>query len=426
MAPIGDALLDKGSRPGLMQVLKVFLPIGILSFGGTAANMAMFMRILVDELKWVSKTHYSELLGLVQSLPGASAAQILLCTVTVTTGSWVCGIVAMLLFMIPAAVVMALIGLHLGTGLHGSSVLTSYQEELRPLEGAIGCVAIALVAGGAWELGQKLATDRLTKGLWLMTCLACFASASEPGLNAGLTVGCLLLSGIVALSFYPAKAQDQAGANTEVIATGISRPVGHLLFWSGWVLLAVIFIWPFFGEMPPVLTAIAPYYRVGCLVFGGGPVVIPLLLFELISSNAISAQEFSMGFAVVQLMPGPMFNLAAFCGALHGGLSGASMAWAAMTLPGITMALGALPFYAALRQQDTVQRALKGVNAAAAGLMGAALLLLWKTIVGTSSPRICLSLVFAGAQQIFGVKAYWLVLLGLALGLGSMGAGVDF
>lgn len=425
--PEQEALLGtEKTKPGMCDVLKAFLPIGFLSFGGTAANMALLMSKIVEELKWCDKTQYSELLGLSQSLPGPSAVQILLLTVTMATGRPSCGVVAALCFLIPAGVVMALIGLHLGEGSHMQGVVKEYQDELKPLEGCIGCAAIALVAGGALELGQKLIVDGFTKGVWLCTALCCFASAVLPGLNAGLTLACLGLSGIAGVFWYPSKIEEKAkeiDADAEAAATGISRPCGHILFWGSWALLPVFFVWPLFAELPPLVAAIAPFYNVGVLVFGGGPVVIPLLLFQLVSNKLVTTSEFSLGFAVVQLMPGPMFNLSGFCGALRNGVLGAVLAWTAMIVPGITMALGALPFYTILRKSDTVQRGLKGVNAAAAGLMGAALLLLWKTVVGTSSPRICLCLSFIGAQQILGVKAYWMVLLGLTCGTCLMVAG---
>mmetsp|Transcript_37544 Transcript_37544/g.69875 ORF Transcript_37544/g.69875 Transcript_37544/m.69875 type:complete len:445 (-) Transcript_37544:14-1348(-) len=408
-------------HPGLGSVLRAFFPIGFLSFGGTAANMAMFMKLMVEELKWVSKTQYSELLGLCQSLPGPSAAQILLCTVTVATGRPSCGIIALLFFMIPASIVLALLGSQLGKTEDLSERLNDYHIKAELVENwsaSIGCVAIALVAGGAWELGQKCAVDKLTKCIWLGTCLVCFATLHLTELNAPLTLGCLVFSAVAALAYYPANTQDTSSA--DIVAVGISSLAGYFLFWIGWLLLAVLFIWPLFAELPPTLAMIAPYYRVGCLVFGGGPVVIPLLLFQLVSIQAITSKQFSLGFAAVQLMPGPMFNLSAFTGALHHGFSGALLCWAAMILPGISMALGALPFYVKLRREDRVQRALKGVNSAAAGLMGSALLLLWQEFVDldkhSSVKRICLSLLLTGSQQIFSVKAYWLVLIGLSLG----------
>lgn len=426
MAAVADnkmPLLDQDNpQPGLASVLRAFFPIGFLSFGGTAANMAMFMKLMVEELKWVSKAQYSELLGLCQSLPGPSAAQILLCTVTVATGRPSCGIIALLFFMIPASIVLALLGSQLGDAKDLSDRLSDYNINAELVENwsaSIGCVAIALVAGGAWELGQKCAVDKLTKCVWLGTCLACFASLKSPELNAPLTLGCLVLSSFAALAYYPAN--TQATSPADVVAVGINNLAGFFFFWYNWVLLALLFIWPLFAELPPTVAMIAPYYRVGCLVFGGGPVVIPLLLFQLVSIQAITSKQFSLGFAAVQLMPGPMFNLSAFTGALNHGFSGALLCWTAMILPGISMALGALPFYVKLRREDRVQRALKGVNAAAAGLMGSALLLLWQEFVDlrTGSPvkRICLSLFLTGSQQIFNVKAYWLVLIGVSLGI---------
>ena len=63
-------------------------------------------------------------------------------------------------------------------------------------------------------------------------------------------------------------------------------------------------------------------------MFGGGPVVIPLLLLQLVSQHLVTSDQFLLGFAVVQILPGPMFNLAAFAGGLiSGDFTGAFLAW---------------------------------------------------------------------------------------------------
>jgi chromate transporter len=72
-----------------------------------------------------------------------------------------------------------------------------------------------------------------------------------------------------------------------------------------------------------------------------------------------------------------MFTLAAYLGArlpgADGGLVGASVALAAIFLPGFLLAVGVLPLWRSIVSRPAAARAVAGVNAAVVGLLGAAL-----------------------------------------------------
>ena len=46
-------------------------------------------------------------------------------------------------------------------------------------------------------------------------------------------------------------------------------------------------------------------------------VVLPLLANEVVATGWVSESDFLTGFALVQAMPGPLFNFAAYLGARH-------------------------------------------------------------------------------------------------------------
>ena len=48
------------------------------------------------------------------------------------------------------------------------------------------------------------------------------------------------------------------------------------------------------------------FWRMGALIFGGGQVVIPMLLEELVGGGLLSETQFFNGFALAQAMPGPL------------------------------------------------------------------------------------------------------------------------
>jgi len=181
------------------------------------------------------------------------------------------------------------------------------------------------------------------------------------------------------------------------------------------------------------LGVISIFYRCGSLVFGGGPVVVPILLNELEPSGLLSPRQFLLGFGAVNILPGPLFNVAAFCGGIIGGVGGAFACWCAMMLPGIVMAVGALPIWSSIRNNHAMNAFLAGVNASASGLMTAAFVGLWLTLVVDantsetvgavalpSSAKAATILAFVSIQAIFKVKSHWVVFLGALFGLAAV------
>jgi chromate transporter len=117
-------------------------------------------------------------------------------------------------------------------------------------------------------------------------------------------------------------------------------------------------------------------YRSGALVFGGGHVVLPLLRDAIVTPGWLSDRRFLAGYGAAQAMPGPLFTFAAYLGAAAspvGGLAGATLALLAIFAPGILVLLGVLPFWHRLRGRPDARAAMRGINAAVVGLLGAAL-----------------------------------------------------
>ncbi len=122
----------------------------------------------------------------------------------------------------------------------------------------------------------------------------------------------------------------------------------------------------------------AAFYRTGALVFGGGHVVLPLLQSAVVAPGWVSPKLFLAGYGAAQAMPGPLFTVAAFLGALAihgpGGFAGAAIALMGIFLPGLLLAAGLLPYWHGIRQNPACAAALNGVNAAVVGLLAYALL----------------------------------------------------
>jgi chromate transporter len=60
--------------------------------------------------------------------------------------------------------------------------------------------------------------------------------------------------------------------------------------------------------------------------------------------------QFLQGFALVQMLPGPLFNLSAYVGAIYLGVPGAFVGWVGLFLPGFLLVIALLPLWDRIRK----------------------------------------------------------------------------
>jgi chromate transporter len=105
--------------------------------------------------------------------------------------------------------------------------------------------------------------------------------------------------------------------------------------------------------------------------------VLPLLREAFVAPGWIGDDAFLAGYGAAQAVPGPLFTFSAYLGAMvtpqpHG-IAGAALGLFSIFLPGILILVGTLPFWNAFRARVGAQAAMRGVNAAVVGVLGAAL-----------------------------------------------------
>lgn len=128
----------------------------------------------------------------------------------------------------------------------------------------------------------------------------------------------------------------------------------------------------------------ANMYLAGTIIFGGGPVVIPLLREYVVAESWVSPRDFLIGLAIQQSFPGPNFNFAVYLGALtaiNGGYNsaaGAALGFIGIFAPGIITVHGTMGIWSAIRGLRWVKSLLRGVNAGAVGLIYTAVYRLWQ------------------------------------------------
>ncbi len=338
-----------------LEVFRAFLVLGLTSFGGPVAHLGYFRREFVDRRKWLSEPEYAAILGLCQFLPGPASSQTGFCIGLMRAG-WLGGLAAWVGFTLPSAVLMFLFAREapwFKVSHFGASLLHGLQ-----------LAAIAVVAQAVWTMARNLCPDTPRRVLALAGLLVVSLLPGSIGQLAVLAIGAG--AGILFLKAL--------AAGAEVTDISLSRRTGVFCLAAFLLLLAFAIIVRGGGDVG----LFNAFYRTGALVFGGGHVVLPLLHDAIVSPGWVPASTFLAGYGAAQAMPGPLFTVAAYLGALSsagaGGVQGAAIAVTAIFLPGLLLVAGILPFWHEFRQISGVAAAVAGLNAAVVGLLAYALI----------------------------------------------------
>lgn len=176
---------------------------------------------------------------------------------------------------------------------------------------------------------------------------------------------------------------------------------------------------------PRLYSLFSVLYLAGTIIFGGGPVVIPLLRDYIVTPGWVTPRDFLLGLAIIQAFPGPNFNFAVYLGGLAVGSSyssglvgqqqqqqsgaggtaggggqsalGALLAFLAIFSPGLIIVIGFVGLWRVLRCKSWFLSLLRGVNAAAVGLVFTAVYKLWQ--IGDLTASASASTSGGGGQQ---------------------------
>jgi len=349
---------DLEQRSSFLQILRIFLRLGLTSFGGPVAHLGYLRDEFVVRRQWLSESTYADLVALCQFLPGPASSQVGF-SIGLSRGGLKGGLAAWLGFTMPSAIVMIAFGYGMTTfsdALHGG--------WLRGLKIA----AVAVVAQAVWGMATKLCPDRTRASLALAAAASVLAWPS-----AMTQILVIVGGGLMGFLLYRDQSYPSIMGHLSV-PTSTRSGLIYLIFF--FVLLLVL---PVVVKLAPshILDVFNGFYRAGSLVFGGGHVVLPLLQAEVVPPGWLGLDAFLAGYGAAQAVPGPLFTFAAYLGSVMGpwpnGWLGGMLCLVAVFLPSILLVLGVLPFWEALRKKPTAQSALQGTNAVVVGILLAAL-----------------------------------------------------
>ena len=383
----GESRVMAEWKGSLTEVFLAFLRLGLTSFGGPIAHIGYFRADLVDRRRWIDEAGFADLVALCQFLPGPASSQVGFALGVLRAGGLLGGIAAWTAFTLPSAVL--LLAFAYGVSSFSGPLGTGLLHGLK-------LVAVAVVAQAVWGMARTLAPDRTRASIALAAVVLVVFVGGSYGQVLSIAIGSA--AGLI-LCRGPAAAIAGRSAFAE------SRRAGAVSL----VLFAALLLLPLMVDRAAsgALALFDAFYRSGSLVFGGGHVVLPLLRSAVVDPGWITPGEFLAGYGAAQAVPGPLFTFAGFLGAVvrvgPGGVIGGVIALIALSLPGMLLLYGCLPFWDGFRSRPAVQAAMRGANAAVVGILGAALYdPVWSSAV--LSPRD-----FAVALAAFILLTVWKV-----------------
>ena len=349
-------------RVPIRELVKYYLRLGLLGFGGPVALVGQMERELVGDKKWLTKDEMREGIAVCQSLPGPLAIQVGIWISYIRGGFWGAWAGGWA-FILPNFVIVAALGA-LYVRFEGLPAVAAIFYGVSP-------AVIALILHSCYRLTKLGMKD------WLEWALAAAAFAITVAVQAEVAlvfIGC----GIVGLLYYGSLFRARKSTSTtRMLLIGVP-------------LMAA-------GAAPPALSAmlgklLAFFLKAGSLTFGSGLVIVPFLEKGLVQQTGwLTEREFLVAVAMGMISPGPVVITATFVGYLVGarltgslldGLWGSLASTVGIFLPSFLLILIVAPILVRYRANPNVQGFVKGAYAAAIGTILGACVLLGKIAIG--------------------------------------------
>lgn len=283
----------------VVEVFWYFLKLGMTGFGGPIALVAIMQKELVQEKKWMTEEKFALILPLLKAMPGAFSFQTAVYLGN-QRGGRVAGFFAGLGLILPASVLMVLLGVflnHSGQNLEVKLWINGFQWG-----------AIVLMAAAVESLAKNFWNDRKFWFLVVLSLLVLvFFSLSE--------IVLVLSFGLIALLLEKRTAFPSTAVKSfALIGVGGTLAVSSIPSLSGLFTIC-------FGS--------------GAFVFGTGIAIAPILEKYFVSQHHwISHDEFMTALALSQMTPGPVMVIVTLIGYKTLGLLGATVATLSVYAPG--------------------------------------------------------------------------------------------
>ena len=337
-------------KASLKDIAKLFLKLGIIGFGGPAAHIAMMQDEVVTKRKWLSETHFLDLLGATNLIPGPNSTEMAI-HIGHEKGGWKGLLIAGLCFILPAVFITGIFAYFYAE--YGQ--LPSVQPFIYGIKPAI----IAIILAAIYPLAIRSTKTNVLRILGILVLIGSILSFNEIFLLFG--------AGFFMLGYKYFQKNKNQGFSIVPIAflsastAAISNDLNTRLF--------LIFL------------------KIGAILYGSGYVLFAFLDAELVTTGLLTRQQLIDAIAVGQFTPGPVFSAVTFIGYQINGISGAVYGTLGIFLPSFLFVALLNPLVKIMRKSDIFGSFLDGVNVAAVAIILAICYVLgketitdWKTV----------------------------------------------
>ena len=336
-------------------LIRYFLYLGSLGFGGPVALIGYMQRDLVEQRHWFTKEEYLKGLALSQLAPGPLAAQLAICLGYTHGRVWGATAVGVA-FIVPSFLMTVALGaLYVAYG-----GLSWMQAAFY----GVGAAVIGIIVRSAWKLGTlTMAGDRLLWGIFAVMALVTAWTESE---IAVLFVLCGVF--VLLVQAPPRRLLALVGSSKALLSvpwpalllTGLGTTA------TSGVLLEVLWF----------------FTKAGAFVFGSGLAIVPFLYGGVVQEHHwLNDKQFLDAVAVAMITPGPVVITVAFIGYLVAGLGGSIAAGIGVFLPVYLFVVIPYPWFDKWSGNPQVKAFVKGVTAAAAGAIAGACFVLGRRAI---------------------------------------------
>ena len=351
------------------EALGVWLKIGLLSFGGPAAQIALMHRVLVDEQRWLAERQFLSALNFCMLLPGPEAMQL------ATYAGWRMhgvrgGLAAGLLFVIPGAILMLAL-----------SVVYAFYGQLPAMEVLFLGVKAAVLAIVLEALIRVARRALQTKEHWLLAGLS-FASLFF--FNVPFPVVVLAAAMIGVVSSWRSGEDVAVLAPKGAISVPATAPPRTLITVATWLAIwlgPLAVLWIVLGNDHMLVKLGLFFSKLAVVTFGGAYAVLAYMAQEVVQGYGwLSAGEMLDGLGLAETTLGPLILVTEFVGFLAAyreaggapllmGIAGAAVTlWATFT-PCFLWIFAGAPYVEQLQHAVRLRAALAAVTAAVVGVI---------------------------------------------------------
>ena len=369
-----------GAPSSLLDLALLFLRLGITSFGGPAAHIAMMEEEIVRRRKWLTAEELLDLVGATNLVPGPNSTELAI-HIGHRRAGWAGLVVAGACFIVPGALLtlgLAFLYVHYG----------HLPRTLAVLYG-IKPVMIAIVARALFGLGR---TALKSPSLVLLAVAAVAAAIF------GVDEIAIIVAGGAAMAIFARGAVAEKDA-----AVGVALGTAGATAAASATPTSLFFV----------------FVKIGSVLFGSGYVLLAFLRAELVEQRGwLTEAQLVDAIAVGQLTPGPLFTTATFAGYVVNGPLGAAAATTGIFLPAFVFVALSGPLVPKLRASHRAGAFLDGVNAASLALMAVVSVQLGRAAL-VDAPTVVVAA--ASLLLLFKTKvsSIWLIAGGAAMGIAA-------